>query len=382
MNDLIIRNITQRKFRTGLTIFGIALGIFAVMVMGGMSEYFNRHVERSLGLMDKIQVVPETGYLGGTINESSVRKVNRVPGVLDAYGLLWMPYDIEGIGLIGDYVVGIPPDKQEPTLKDTNLTAGRLLDPGDSYRSVVGSNVAREFKLEVGDELPVKSKRFRGTKSITYTRNFTVVGILEFTGTDYDNVIAIPLKTAQKFYELENVLSYIWVVPYPNVDEEDLAKRIELNVEKITAISPEQLRKQIESSLIVISLITLSSAVLAAIIGGLSVMNTMLMSVSERTKDFGLMKAMGAQVRDILYLTMGESALIGILGGIIGVMGGGLFIYYMNEYLSSMGMVLFAITPRLIIISLLFAAVLGTLSGSFPAYRAARMNPMEAMKYG
>ena len=382
MNDLIIRNITQRKFRTGLTVFGIALGIFAVMVMGGMSEYFNRHVERSLNLVDKIQVIPETGYLGGIIEESKVRNVNRVPGVSDAYGLLWMPYDVEGIGLIGSYVVGIPPDKQKSTLKETKLTYGRFLLPGDSYRAVIGSNVAREFKLKLGDELPVRSKRIRETASITHIRNYTVVGIMEFTSTDYDNIIAIPLKTAQKFYELENIVSYIWVVPDPNVDEEDLAKRIELSVEKITAISPQQLRKQVESTLTVINLITLSSAVLAAIIGGLSVMNTMLMSVSERTKDFGLMKAMGAQVSDILYITMGESALIGILGGIIGIIGGGIFIYYMNEYLISRGMVLFAITPRLIVISLVFAAVLGTLSGSFPAYRAAKMNPMEAMKYG
>jgi ABC-type antimicrobial peptide transport system permease subunit len=73
---------------------------------------------------------------------------------------------------------------------------------------------------------------------------------------------------------------------------------------------------------------------------------------------------------------------MGALGGIIGIIGGGIFIYYMNEYLSSMGMVLFAITPRLILISLLFATLLGTISGSIPAYRAAKMNPMEAMKYG
>jgi len=382
MFDLIIRNITQRKFRTGLTVFGIGLGIFAIMVMGGMSEYFNRHVERSLSLVDKIQVVPETGYLGGSINESSVRKVKRVPGVSDAYGLLWMPYDVEGIGLIGDYVVGIPVDKQEPTLKDTKLKSGRLLLPGDTYKAVVGSNVEREFSIKVGDELPIRSKRFRGTASITHERNFTIVGIMEYTSTDYDNIMAIPLETAQKFYELEDTVSYIWVIPEPSADGEDLARRIELSVEKITAISPQKLREQVESSLVVIYLITLSSAVLAAIIGGLSVMNTMLMSVSERTKDFGLMKAMGAEVRDILYLTMGESALMGIVGGIIGIIGGGIFIYYMNEYLSSMGMVLFAVTPRLIVISLLFATLLGTLSGSFPAYRAAKMNPMEAMKYG
>ncbi|CAG0957199.1 Macrolide export ATP-binding/permease protein MacB [Methanosarcinales archaeon] len=382
MFDLIIRNITQRKFRTGLTVFGIALGIFAVMVMGGMSEYFNRHSENTLNLVDKIQVVPETGYLGGSIDESTVRKVNRVPGVFDAYGLLWMPYDVEGIGLIGDYVVGIPIDKQGPTLKDTKLKSGRLLLPGDTYRAVLGSNVEREFKIKVGDELPIKSKRYRGTSSITHERNFTVVGILEYTSSDYDNVIAIPLETAQKFYELENTVSYIWVVPEPSADGEDLAKRIELSVEKITALSPQKLREQVEKTLVVINLITLSSAILAAIIGGLSVMNTMFMSVSERTRDFGLMKAMGAQFRDILFLTMGESALMGVLGGIFGIIGGGIFIYSMNEYLSSMGMVLFAITPRLIIISLLFATLLGTLSGSIPAYRAMKMNPMEAMKYG
>jgi len=130
------------------------------------------------------------------------------------------------------------------------------------------------------------------------------------------------------------------------------------------------------------NLITISAAVLAAIIGGLSVMNTMLMSVSERTREFGLMKAMGAEVRDILLLTMGESALMGILGGIIGIAGGTIFIYFMNEYLATMGTVLFAVTYRLMAMSLLFATFLGTVSGILPAYRAAKMRPMEAMKYG
>lgn len=111
-------------------------------------------------------------------------------------------------------------------------------------------------------------------------------------------------------------------------------------------------------------------------------MNTMLMSVSERTREFGLMKAMGAEVRDILLLTMGESALMGVMGGIIGILGGSIFIYYMNEYLASMGTVLFAVTYRLVAVSLLFAAFIGTVSGILPAYRAAKMRPMEAMKYG
>jgi putative ABC transport system permease protein len=180
---------------------------------------------------------------------------------------------------------------------------------------------------------------------------------------------------------MRDALSYIWVVPAPNTDAEDLSKRIELNVDNVKTISPQQLRKQIEQSMVVINLITLSSAVLATIIGGLSVMNTMFMSVVERTKDFGLMKAMGAEIKDILFLTIGEAALMGLLGGILGVVGGGIFVYYLNEYLASRGTVLFAITARLVIIAILFSTILGIISGSFPAYRAAKMSPMEAMRY-
>lgn len=381
--DLILRNVTQRKMRTGLTVFGIALGIFAIMVMGGMSEYFSRHADRGLDLMsDKIYIVPESGFFGGGLVDSMVSKVRRIPGVFDAYGLLWMPYDMESLGMFGAFVVGIAPENQELTLKEIKITQGRLLVPGDRYRAVVGSNVARQYGLNVGDELEIKSKKVQRASTITTARNFTVVGAMEFTSTDFDYMIIIPLDLAKKFYDMDDQLTYIWAVPEEGVDAEDLSRRIELGVENIKTFSPQELRKQSEQMLMVMNLITISAAVLAAIIGGLSVMNTMLMSVSERTREFGLMKAMGAEVRDILLLTMGESALMGILGGIIGIAGGSIFIYFMNEYLATMGTVLFAVTYRLMAVSLVFATFLGTVSGILPAYRAARMRPMEAMKYG
>ncbi len=383
MFDLIIKNITQRKLRTGLTVFGIALGIFAVMVMGGMSEHFNLTFDRSMSLTaDKIRVMPEGGFVGVSLNESKVREVKRVPGVSDAYGLLQSPLDPESLGMFGgDVVIGIPPEKQELAMKDTKLTDGRFLVAGDGYRAVLGSSVAREFNLKVGDELEVKSKRAQRTTSITHTRNFTIVGILEYTGSFFDSAVQVPLDRAQKFYDRGDTVSIILAVPDPNADPEDLTKRIELNVEKVKALSPSELRKQIEQSLIVFSLITISAAVLAAIIGGLSVMNTMLMSVSERTKEFGLMKALGAETRDILFMTMGEAALMGILGGIFGIIGGGALVYYLNDYLASRGTTLFTITPRLIAIAIVFATLLGVISGMYPAYRAAKMSPMEALRY-
>ncbi|MCZ7385172.1 MAG: ABC transporter permease [Candidatus Methanoperedens sp.] len=383
MFDLIIKNITQRKLRTGLTVFGIALGIFAVIVMGGMSEHFNITFDRSISLTaDKIRVLPEGGLFGGGLNESKVREVKRIPGVADAYAMLQAPLDPESLGFFGgDTIIGIPPDKLESALKDTKLTQGRFLVTGDGYRAVVGSSVAREFNLNVGDEIEIKSKRALRTTSITDKRNFTVVGILEYTGSFFDNSVAVPLDRAQKFYKKENTVSLILAVPDPNTDPEDLSKRIALNVEKVTTFSPAELKRQIEQSLIVFSLITISAAVLAAIIGGLSVMNTMLMSVSERTKEFGLMKALGAETKDILFMTMGEAALMGILGGIFGILGGEVLVYYLNDFLASRGTTLFTITPRLLAIAIVFATLLGMLSGTYPAYRAAKMSPMEALRY-
>ena len=383
MFDIILKNITQRKLRTGLTVFGIALGIFAVIVMGGMSEHFNQTFDRSISLTaDKIRVFPEIGFGGGNLNDSKAREVKRVPGVEDAYGILQAALDPESLGFFGgDAVIGVEPEKVPSLLKETKLTEGRFLSTGDGYRAVLGSSVAREFNLKAGDELQIKSKRVQRTSSITHTRNFTVVGIMEYTGSFFDNGVLVPLDIAQKFYDRGDTVSFILAVPGQDVDAEDLSKRIELNVEKIKTFSPEQLRKQIEQSLVVFTLITISAAVLAAIIGGLSVMNTMLMSVSERTKEFGLMKALGAETKDILFMTMGEAAIMGVLGGILGIAGGGALVYYLNDFLASRGTVLFTITPRLLVISIVFSTLLGVISGLYPAYRAAKMSPMEALRY-
>ncbi len=93
------------------------------------------------------------------------------------------------------------------------------------------------------------------------------------------------------------------------------------------------------------------------------------------------MKALGAETKDILFMTTGEAAVMGVLGGIFGIIGGGALIYYLNDFLASRGTVLFSITPRLLVISIAFSTLLGVISGLYPAYRAAKMSPMEALRY-
>lgn len=371
MLDIILHSIGNRKLRTALTIFGIALGIFAVIVMGAMSENFNQTFDTSMKLTaDKIRVLPESGFFGGSLKAEVAGKVRKVPGVADAFGVIQAPLEKESLGGFGDNMVfAIPPEKQRLVVQDVRLTQGRLLLPGDTYRAVIGSSIARQFNLGVGDKLEINDK------------NFTVVGVLEYTGSFFDSVAQIPLEKAQDIYDRTGEVSAVLAVPEVGVDADALAQRIELGVDDVTTFSPSELRRQVEQQLVIFSLITISAALLAAIIGGLSVMNTMLMSVTERTKEFGLLKALGAETRDILLMTLGEAAIMGMLGGILGILGGHVLVYYLNQWLESQGTRLFTITPRLVLIALLFAALLGTLSGLYPAYRASRMSPMEALRY-
>ena len=379
MFDLIFRSMTQRKMRTGLTIFGIALGIFAVVVMGGMSEHFNLMVDNTFELIGNgIQIEPDTIGGLGSLDESKIRQVERVPGVSDAYGILITSLDPEGVSTgMDEIIVGVLPEKQ----LEAKLTSGRYLVPGDGYKAVVGSDIARKYNLKVGDELEIKRKNLQRSSSITHKKNVSVVGIMEYTGSFFDNRIQIPLDKVQKFYKMENIVSFIYAEYSPDADPTELAKRIDLSVDKVKSTTPEQQRKDIEGQLMIFSLITISAAVLAAIIGGLSVMNTMLMSVSERTKEFGLLKALGAERKNILFMTMGEAALMGVIGGISGIVAGEIITNLLNKSFEAQGTALFSITPRLVVIGLLFAISLGIICGTYPAYRATKMSPMEALRY-
>jgi putative ABC transport system permease protein len=126
--------------------------------------------------------------------------------------------------------------------------------------------------------------------------------------------------------------------------------------------------------------IAISSAVIAVIVGGLSILNTMMMSVSERTKEIGLKKAIGASNSDILKEFIVEAGIIGTIGGIAGLAFGWLTIDLMNRTVFSRGIFVFDITPRLVVLVFIFAVALGILAGLFPAWTASKRKPIDALR--
>ena len=157
-------------------------------------------------------------------------------------------------------------------------------------------------------------------------------------------------------------------------------RSIKDEVPDIRVISPEEAKKQISQFSLIFNAILLGIAFIALVVGGLSIINTMIMSVSERTQEIGLKKAIGAETRSILGEYLLESSMIGFFGGVIGMLLGLLTIFLLNRATESSKSPCFAVTNTVVVGPVIFAVVLGTLAGLFPAYRASRLKPVDALK--
>jgi putative ABC transport system permease protein len=164
------------------------------------------------------------------------------------------------------------------------------------------------------------------------------------------------------------------------VNPEVLGARIAAKVPGVSVITPAKAEQQISQFSLIFNAILFGIAFIALVVGGLSIINTMVMSVSERTREIGLKKAIGAETRSILDEYLLESAFIGLLGGLTGTGLGLIAIALLNSATSSKQVTVFAVTPLVVIGPIIFATVLGTLAGVFPAMRASRLKPVESLR--
>lgn len=368
----ILRNMSRRKVRTGLTIFGIVVGIFAMTVMGSLTEYFNVLIDNARkGAGQSISVTPKGGFRA-TLGDADVKRIERVPGVKAAVPEVDALFATVGSVNFGppDQVLGLPPEQILLTWKNDDLSAGRWLQRGDTYQMVVGSSIAKKEKLTLGSTLTWREK------------DFQIVGLLKETQTAPDGWLIAPIDIVQKVTKRPDVYSQINVIPENKTDANALVAEIKDQVSNVNVQTLDQQLDAIQQGLAVFNAILLSSAVLAAIIGGLAVVNTMIMSVSERTPEIGLKKAIGATNGDIIREFLLEAAVIGLLGGAIGFLLGwgvaGLLNLGAAQALG--GTDIFKVTPRLAGIAIGFAVLLGVGAGLIPAWSASRLDPVVALR--
>jgi putative ABC transport system permease protein len=181
--------------------------------------------------------------------------------------------------------------------------------------------------------------------------------------------------------EADAVTTSMTVFPEAGVDPDALARRIEAEVPDVTAMSGQDFDEQIGSSMSILNAILIGIALISLVVGGLSVVNTMAMSIAERTREIGIKRAIGgSRLRIVRELVM-EAGLIGFIGGAIGLALGALVVTLVNDAGRSSGTVLFDLTTGTAITAVLFSTILGALAGFMPALHAARLDPVSALRY-
>jgi len=388
---IALNGLRGRKFRFALNLVGILIGCAAITGLISVTEGLQDSVTGQLNVFGPSNLIIMPGEMGSGITMTGgslnwrdldiIRRIDHVKGVTPIIANKIAEYTIEGRYFATD-VYGVEREYKELN-PNTELAEGRNFVQSDAAVVIVGANIAQPLDLdepivELGDRIKITATVEEVEKELT----LRVIGILKETGSSFganlDDSITIPLKTAQQLFETGNEFSY-FMAQADNIDVVDAAAEgIEEKIgDRVTVITAASAQEQVESILGTIQSVLGGIAGISLVVAGVGIINTMTVSVMERTKEIGTMKAIGAKSFDVLMMFLAEAMLTGMIGGAIGAGFGYLLAGIIGSFIdlatSSSIMLGFEVV--------VFAVATSIASGLYPAYRASNMNPVEALRH-
>jgi putative ABC transport system permease protein len=402
MNDLFVlavRNVGKRKRRAVLTMLGVFIGIAAVVALvslgQGLQQTINAQFEK-VGADKIIIQAKEIGYGGqyapGQLTQRELDVVEDTNGVVQAVGQLFRGVQVEFNNIQRTvFAISNPETPAEVDLARAintwEIEQGRLLSHKDKGKAVVGYSLANKNTF-------VKNVRI-GDKLAVGNRTVEVVGVLKRVGDpSVDGGITLPEADLREILDDSVAFSYITAQAAKGTGPEAVAERIERAIrrdrhqddgkEDFIVQTSTELIESFNMVLLVIQAVFVGIALISLLVGGIGIMNTMFTAVLERTREIGVMKAIGARNSDVLTLFLIESGLLGAAGGVIGVIiGAGISkaVEIGANAAFGPGTIYAAFPWYLIVGAILFAFIVGAISGVLPARRASRLKPVEALRY-
>ncbi|HCP32191.1 TPA: hypothetical protein DIT45_02965 [Candidatus Acetothermia bacterium] len=411
------QSIVHRKLRSWLTVIGVFIGITAVVALISIGLGLERTIEEQVAkvfgvdtfiLMAEGTFGPQR-HAGGSAEEyaldleylRSIDGIKVAAALRERTGYVQGPPSADGTSLQGFFpVMGLSPELVTEfesftgTLKA--LPGGRLFEPGDEAVVVLGTEIAERLGVTVGDTILVA-----GDESAEL--DLTVIGIMApGEGGDDDSgggfsagmrpsadkdTIYVPYETMDLLWgPAEDVLVTL-VRSDPGVNVDELADRAEKALKArgsdVSAVTYSDISEAIGTMTSTVSAFLAGIAGISLLVGGVGVMNTMFTSVLERTKEIGVMKAVGAKNSHVLMIFLIESGLIGLVGGIVGTLFGLGLSAVASSFIGRFFDIKLAVvaSPTLIIITLLGSFAIGAIAGLWPAWRAAKLPVVDALRY-
>jgi putative ABC transport system permease protein len=390
------RSLFSNKLRSGLTILGIIIGITAIIAMLSIGEGAKKQLAQSVENLGSNQLNVLPGFIQpgrgivsagrGTAQSLKMRDVDvikKIEGVKAVSPEISRRFQV--ISSSGKntnvLVIGVTPEYL--LVRNSKVEKGYFFKENDLNRfAVLGPTVAEDL---FGEEDPI-GKTIRINKV-----NFKVIGVLEAKGSvgfiNADEVVLIPLLVMQKILTGSEYLSLIAV----QAESSELVDKVKDDItnallkehkvspenQDFSVIAAQQFLNTFNALINTMTIFLASIAAISLIVGGIGIMNMMLTSVTERTKEIGLRKAIGAKKKEILMQFLIESVILTLIGGIFGIILGSLISIGVSKFANITSQV----SLYSIFLSLTFSSLVGIIFGYWPAKRAADLDPIIALRY-
>jgi len=386
---LALSRLRTHRLRAALTMLGVIIGVASVVALVGVGQGTTSNItSRLAGLGTNLLTISPTGGGGGTstLTTDDVDAISKLPGIAGVAPEISTNLTVSaGTKSTTTSIVGTTP--AYPMVRAYDIWQGTFLtDPSlanDLRVAVLGATTATTLGLganDLGSEISVGGLPFR------------VIGILQAKGgtgfTDPDDMVIVPLGVVQKYFVGGDTVRNIGVSvsdPAAMTDESNAITALLRDRHQLAAtdnndfnvFNQTQLLQAASSISATLTLLLGGIASISLIVGGIGIMNIMLVSVRERTREIGIRKAIGARGRDILAQFLVEALTLSLLGGLVGIVLG-LAVSAGIGQVAGWG---FVFNPATIIAAVLFSLAVGVVFGVWPARQAARLDPISALRY-
>jgi putative ABC transport system permease protein len=374
--ELILKNPFRNKTRSALAIVGIAIGIATIVALGLVTSGLQASTETTLKAGSAEITVTKTGSnsfqsSGGVIDDTVADDLLSIGGVNETTGILRSTANTSGttMGPGGGFSVnGI--DKNKLSLVGIDSVNGSMFN-ADASEMILGKIAAESLNKTVGDNIDIFGEEFK------------ITGIYETGNFIQDGGAYVSINKLQNLTGNDNKVSSIAVKVNENANVTEVSNNIadEYPNELSTTTAADQANR-INDALGYVDTATWAISLLAILIGGVGVINTMIMSVYDRTREIGVLKAVGWRSRRILGMILGESIVLTLMAGVVGTVVGVVGVNVVLAYSSSFGTMIQPVySIELFLRAFGIAFLVGIIGGIYPAYRASQLAPTEALRY-
>lgn len=368
---LIIKNLLRRRQRSLVTMLGIALAVTAVVALVGISNGFERsyldlYSQRGIDLV--VQRSGRRQQLSSGIDEALGERIRRLPGVQEAIGGLVDVISLAEADQMMVLVNGWPADC--PLFDRLKFLSGRSLKSTDRDGVLLGKVLARNLDKKVGDSIEL------------YGRPYKVVGVYESYNVYENGAVTMLLHVLQKETDRNGEVTGFTVVADPGAPRQaigELKTRIEKLDPRLSVLSTTDFINSIAQIRAARAMAWLTST-LALVLGAIGVLNTMAMSVFERTQEFGVLRAVGWSRERILAMILAEALLLAVCGALLGSAAGLAIPMLLAQVREAAGVIEGRVSPAVVLQGTAIALSMGLLGAIYPAWLAARLRPVEAMR--